>query len=309
MENVRKAVIPAAGLGTRFLPASKAIPKEMLPLVDVPAIQAVVEEAVAAGMSDVGVITAEGKEAMARHFEHDATLDALLERKGDTARLAQMRDLDAVGTPTWIFQDEPRGLGHAIGCAEEFVSGEPFAVLLADDVVDARNPVLDLMAQVRAVKGGSVVLLLEVDERLASMYGVVESQLVDAAAWEGHDALAGVEVHRISHAVEKPEPGTFSSRLAIIGRYLFDPVVFDVLRETPSGRGGEVQITDAIATLASMPAESGGGVHGVVFRGLRYDTGDKLEYLKAVVQLALSREDVGPAFGEWLREYVREGAQ
>lgn len=306
MERVRKAVIPAAGFGTRFLPASKAVPKELLPLVDKPAIQAVVEEAVAAGMPDVGIITSDGKEALAAHFTPNPQLEKLLEDKGDTERLAMLRAVTAWGQPTWIRQPEMRGLGHAIGCAEEFAAGEPFAVLLGDDLVDPRNPVLDAMAAVRAAKGGSVVLLLEVDERLASLYGVVESDPVPAQDFADAEALAGVDVRRIHHAVEKPAPGTAASNLAIIGRYLFDPAVFDVLRDTPPGRNGEVQITDAIATLATMPAEAGGGVHGVVFRGLRYDTGDKLEYLKAVVQVALAREDVGPAFGAWLRDYLRE---
>lgn len=304
MEHVRKAVIPAAGLGTRFLPASKAVPKEMLPLVDTPAIQAVVEEAVAAGLADVGIITSDDKPAMRAHFEPAPELEALLQAKGDDVRLQQLRDLNALGEPTWILQDEPRGLGHAIGCAEEFAAGEPFAVLLGDDLLDARNPMLPAMAAVQARLGGSVVLLLEVDERLASLYGVVESTPVEASDIAGDVALAGLDIRRISRTQEKPAPGEALSNLALIGRYVFNPAVFEVLRHTPPGRGGEVQITDAIGTLAGMPAADGGGVFGVVFRGVRYDTGDKLEYMKAAVQVALARPDIGLAFEAWLRDYL-----
>jgi UTP--glucose-1-phosphate uridylyltransferase len=297
-----KAVIPAAGLGTRFLPASKAIPKEMLPLVDKPAIQWVLEEADAAGLSQRAVITAQGKDAMRDHFAPAPALDAALEAKGDSVRLEALSQLASLGEPTWIVQDHARGLGHAIGCAESFVDGEPFAVLLGDDLLDPHNPMLPAMAAVRARVGGTVLLLLEVPDSMTHLYGVVET--APAPADLGDDPhLAGLEIHRITRLQEKPAPGEAMSNLAVIGRYVLDPAVFDVLRSTAPGRGGEIQITDAIHTLASMDASEGGGVHGIVFRGSRYDTGDKLEYLKAVVQLAAKDPRLGSDFSAWLREF------
>lgn len=307
MPVVRKAVIPAAGRGTRFLPASKAIPKEMIPVVDRPAIQYVVEEAAAAGLTEVGMVTSDGKDAMLAHFAPVPDLEAALESKGDDARLAEVRRASDLARVTPIVQDEPKGLGHAIACAEEFAAGEPFAVLLGDDFNDERDPVLDVMCAIHERTGASVVLLLEVPQEMVSMYGSVDPVAVPVADLPGEDdgrIPPDAEVHLLKRLKEKPPPGEEYSNLAIIGRYVLTPAVFDVLRETPPGRGGEIQITDAINTLAQLPAEQGGGVYGLVFRGRRYDTGDKLEYLKAVVQLAADRPDLGPAFTAWLREYV-----
>ena len=302
---LRKAVIPAAGLGTRFLPASKAIPKEMIPVVDRPAIQYVVEEAVAAGLDDVCLITAEGKEAMEAHFAPAPALEEALVKKGDQARLDAVRHVSSLASMSYVIQDNPQGLGHAVGCAEEWVGDDPFAVLLGDDFLDQQDYMLDVMCAIQERTGGSVVLLLEVPERMIRMYGSVDPTPVKVADLPGEgDIREDIELYSISRLNEKPAPGEEYSNLAVIGRYVFNPAVFAVLRDTPPGRGGEIQLTDAINTLAHMPADQGGGVYGVVFRGRRYDTGDKLEYLKAVVQLAADREDLGEDFMAWLREYV-----
>ncbi len=299
---VTKAVIPAAGMGTRFLPASKAIPKEMLPLVDRPAIQWVLEEAHAAGLTHRAIITAEGKEALRHHFAPAPELEAAMAAKGDAIRGQALQRLAALGEPTWIVQDEARGLGHAVACAEDFVAGEPFAVLLGDDLLDPHTPMLATMAQVRALAGGSVLLLLEVPDSMTHLYGVAE--VVPAAQDVVEDpSLEGVEVHRVVRLQEKPAPGEAKSNLAVIGRYVLDPAVFDVLRHTPPGKGGEIQITDAIDTLAGMEPGVGGGVHGIVFRGARHDTGDTLEYTKAVVQLACADPRLGPDFASWLADF------
>lgn len=299
---VTKAVVPAAGLGTRFMPASKAIPKEMLPLVDRPAIQWVLEEAHAAGLTDRAVITAEGKDALRHHFAPAPELEAAVAAKGDTIRGEALQRLSALGEPTWIVQDEARGLGHAVACAEEFVAGEPFAVLLGDDLLDPHTPMLAQMAQVQSIAGGSVLLLLEVPDSMTHLYGVAE--VAPAAQELAHDpSLRGLEVHRVMRLQEKPAPGEAKSNLAVIGRYLLDPAVFEVLRHTPPGKGGEIQITDAIDTLAGMERGKGGGVHGIVFRGARHDTGDTLEYLKAVVQLAVADPRLGADFASWLADF------
>lgn len=295
--SMRKAVIPAAGLGTRFLPATKAIPKEMLPVVDTPAIQYVVEEAAAAGLSDVLMITARGKGALEDHFDRNWELEEALEAKGDDDRLNKVRASAELADLHYVRQQNPQGLGHAVNCARGHVGDEPFAVLLGDDLIDARDPLLPDMIAVQEEFGGSVVALIEVDPDQISLYGC-------AVAEETSSKQSGLEVVKVSGMVEKPEPSEAPSNLAIIGRYVLHPAVFDVLDKTAPGRGGEIQLTDALQTLAQMPASEGGGVHGVVFRGRRYDTGDRLDYLKAVVQLASEREDIGPNLRDWLRDFV-----
>ncbi len=290
---VRKAVIPAAGLGTRFLPATKATPKEMLPVVDTPAIQLVVEEAVAAGLDDVLLITGRNKRALEDHFDRAWELEAMLEAGGRQDRLDLVRKSTELATVHYVRQGEPKGLGHAILCAAQHVGHEPFAVLLGDDLTDPRDPLLSRMIDVQREHGGSVVALLEVPRDQISLYGC-------AAV----DEVTG-DVVRISGLVEKPDPEEAPSTYAVIGRYVLAPEVFDVLRRTPPGRGGEIQITDALQTLATeVPASEGGGVRGVVFRGRRYDTGDRLSYLQAVVRLACERDDLGPDFRAWLTKFV-----
>jgi UTP--glucose-1-phosphate uridylyltransferase len=289
---VTKAVIPAAGLGTRFLPATKATPKEMLPVVDKPAIQYVVEEAVAAGLSDVLMITGRSKRALEDHFDRNYELEEALVRKGDASRLARVQESSDLATMHYVRQGDPRGLGHAVLCAEPHVGDHPFAVLLGDDLIDARDPLLARMIEVQEHYRGSVVALMEVDPELIHLYGCAAMAPTDDS-----------DVVRVTGLVEKPEPGQAPSSYAVIGRYVLDPAVFSVLRETSPGRGGEIQLTDALRVLAERDDE-GGPVHGVVFKGRRYDTGDRGDYLRAIVRLACEREDLGPDFRRWLRDFA-----
>ncbi|WP_329562771.1 UTP--glucose-1-phosphate uridylyltransferase GalU [Kitasatospora sp. NBC_01266] len=290
--SVRKAVIPAAGLGTRFLPATKATPKEMLPVVDKPAIQYVVEEAAAAGLSDVLMVTGRGKRALEDHFDRNGELEELLARKGDLGRLDLVRESSDLAAVHYVRQGTPQGLGHAVLCAANHVGDEPFAVLLGDDLIDPREPLLQRMVEVREEYGGSVIALLEVSPEEIQRYGCAAVR-----------ATGEADVLRVTGLVEKPEPALAPSRFAVIGRYLLDPAVFEVLAKTGPGRGGEIQLTDALQTLVEQPA-LGGPVHAVVFTGRRYDTGDRGEYLRAVVRLACERADLGPEFRSWLRSYT-----
>ncbi|MGB8652136.1 MAG: UTP--glucose-1-phosphate uridylyltransferase GalU [Mycobacteriales bacterium] len=283
---IRKAVIPAAGLGTRFLPATKAVPKEMLPIVDTPAIQYVVEEAVRAGLHDVLMITGRTKRALEDHFDRMVELEHTLGSKGDEQRLASVQATSGLGQVHYVRQGDPKGLGHAILMARAHVGDEAFAVLLGDDLVDPRDPLLEHMMEVQEREGGSVVALMEVPHEQIALYG--------CAAVEGDG-----DVVRITALVEKPAPADAPSNLAIIGRYVLSPSVFEVLCHTPPGRGGEIQITDALQELIATEP-----LHGVVFRGRRYDTGDRLDYLKTVVQLASERDDLGPPFLAWLRQWL-----
>ena len=287
-----KAVIPVAGLGTRFLPATKAIPKEMLPVVDKPAIQYVVEEAVGAGLNDVLMVTGRNKGALEDHFDRQWELEQALEAKGDRNRLERVQAATVLADVHYIRQGDPKGLGHAVLCAAQHVGDQPFAVLLGDDLIDARDPLLTTMLQVQAERGGSVIALLEVPADQVNLYG--------CAAVEG-DADADGAVVKVTGLVEKPAPEEAPSNLALIGRYVLHPAVFDVLRRTKPGRGNEIQLTDALQELAQTPPEQGGGVWGVVFRGRRYDTGDRLSYLQAVVQLGEEHEEFGAEFARWLR--------
>ena len=293
MAPITKAVIPVAGLGTRFLPATKATPKPMLPVVDKPAIQYVVEEAVAAGLEDVLLVTGRNNRSLEDHFDRAWELEAALEAKGDEYRLSRVQKSQVLADIHYVRQGDPKGLGHAVLCAARHVGDEPFAVLLGDDLIDRRDPLLPRMLEVQRAHGGSVIGLIEVDPEQVHMYG--------CAAVEPGDAEDVVEVVDL---VEKPQPAEAPSNLAIIGRYVLHPAVFDTLRETPPGRGGEIQLTDALKVLASTPAEDGGGVRAVVFRGRRYDTGDPLVYLQATVQIASERDDLGQDFRAFLRDFV-----
>ncbi|MBB1244194.1 UTP--glucose-1-phosphate uridylyltransferase GalU [Streptomyces durbertensis] len=291
---ISKAVIPAAGLGTRFLPATKATPKEMLPVVDKPAIQYVVEEAVAAGLSDVLMVTGRNKRPLEDHFDRNYELEEVLRNKGDEDKLGRVQESSDLATMHYVRQGDPKGLGHAVLCAAPHVGEQPFAVLLGDDLIDPRDPLLMRMTEIQERHGGSVVALMEVDPSQSHLYGCAAVETTDAD-----------DVVRVTGLVEKPAPGEAPSNLAIIGRYVLDPAVFEVLRKTQPGRGGEIQLTDALQTLALEPS-LGGPVHGVVFRGRRYDTGDRADYLRAIVRLACEREDLGPDFRAWLRSYVSE---
>ena len=289
---VTKAVIPAAGLGTRFLPATKAMPKEMLPVVDKPAIQYVVEEAVASGLNDVLMITGRNKNALENHFDRNAELEDTLVRKGDTDKLRKVSYSTSRADLHYTRQGDPKGLGHAVLRAKAHIGHEPFAVLLGDDIIDERDPLLTRMLQVQHALNTTVVALMEVPPESIHLYGaaaIVETDQED--------------VVRITGLVEKPSRENAPSNYAVIGRYVLRPEIFDILEKTAPGKGGEIQLTDALEGLATAPAWTG-GVHGVVFRGRRYDTGDRLDYLKAIVQLAVARDDLGPDLLPWLREFA-----
>ena len=294
---VTKAVIPAAGLGTRFLPATKSIPKEMLPVVDKPAIQYVVEEAAAAGLTDVLMISGRGKRALEDHFDRSVELEETLKAKGDTAKLEAVQVSNEMARVHFVRQGDPLGLGHAVLMAEQHVGDEPFAVLLGDDLIDPRDPLLSVMTDVLDAHGGSVVALMEVPREQIHLYGCAAVTAIEGAS---------ADVVRITVLVEKPATDEAPSNYAIIGRYVLDPAVFEAITRTPPGRGGEIQLTDALRDLINAPAEAGGGVIGVVFRGRRYDTGDRLDYLKAVVRLACERDDLGPDLLAWLSGFVAE---
>ena len=289
---VTTAVIPAAGLGTRFLPATKATPKEMLPVVDKPAIQYVVEEAVAAGLDDILFVTGRSKRPLEDHFDRNLELETALEAKGDAARLLSVTESNDLARIHYVRQGDALGLGHAVLMAERHVGDHPFAVLLGDDLIDPRDAVLERMIAVRDELGGSVLCLMEVPRDQISLYGCAA---VSPTSADG--------VVRVTDLVEKPDVDAAPSSLAVIGRYILDPEVFSVLARTPPGRGGEIQLTDALRELALA-----GRVHGVLFRGRRYDTGDRLSYLQAVIRLALEREDLGPALRAWLSEVLEPGA-
>ena len=290
--HITKAVIPAAGMGTRFLPATKAMPKEMLPVVDKPAIQYVVEEAVAAGLTDVLMITGRNKNALENHFDRVTELEAVLIQKGDRDRLAKVNESTDLADMHYVRQGDPLGLGHAVLRAKMHVGHEPFAVLLGDDIIDARDPLLDKMLAEQITRNTSVVALLEVDPSQIHLYG--------AAAIEKTD---DPDVVRITGLVEKPAAEDAPSNLAIIGRYVLRPEVFDVLEHTKPGKGNEIQLTDALQEMAVNP-ETTGGVYGVIFRGRRYDTGDRLDYIKAIIQLAVDRDDLGVELRPWLKEFT-----
>ncbi|HEV7725891.1 MAG TPA: UTP--glucose-1-phosphate uridylyltransferase [Modestobacter sp.] len=287
-----KAVIPVAGMGTRFLPATKAVPKELLPVVDRPALQYIVEEAARAGLPQVLMVTGRNKSAIEDFFDRTPELEAALEKKGDQSRLDAVHASTDVAQVFFVRQGEARGLGHAVLQAAAFVGDEPFAVLLGDDIIDARDLLLEEMLAVQAEHGGAVIALLDVGPENISKYGAVA---VDESA-------AGGSAVRVTGLVEKPPADQAPSTLAIIGRYVLPPEIFAALRLTEPGAGGEIQLTDALVRLV----DDGVPVHGVIFSGRRYDTGDRLDYLKAVVQLAVEREDLGPQLRPWLRNFVAD---
>lgn len=268
------------------------MPKEMLPVVDKPAIQYVVEEAVDAGLADVLMITGRNKSALENHFDRVGELEAALEKKGDVDRLRKVKASTTLAEMHYTRQGDPLGLGHAVLRAKMHVGREPFAVLLGDDIIDPRDVLLSRMLEVQAQRNASVIALLEVDPSQTHLYGIATVESTDDD-----------DVVRVTGLVEKPPPGEQPSNLAIIGRYVLRPEVFGVLEQTPPGKGGEIQLTDALQTLAADEALAG-GVFGVVFRGRRYDTGDRLDYIKAIVQLAVERDDLGPDLRPWLKEFA-----
>ena len=281
---ISKAIFPAAGLGTRFLPATKAQPKEMLPLVDKPAIQYVIEEAVASGIEDILLITGRGKSAIEDHFDVSFELETLLEQRGESTMLEQVRGISRMVRFSYIRQKEALGLGHAILVGKQWVGREPFAVFLGDDVIDAEVPAMKQMMAAFDRLNASVIALEEVEPARTKSYGIVS----------GHPAGDGL--YQLDDLVEKPEPSKAPSNLAIIGRYILTPEVFDHLQKTAPDRKGEIQLTDALRSLLSDQP-----IYGFRFAGKRHDTGNKLGFLKATVELALKRPDLGADFREYLR--------
>jgi len=286
MRSIRKAVFPAAGLGTRFLPATKAQPKEMLPLVDKPIIQYVIEEAVAAGITSIIIVTGRGKNAIEDHFDVSKELERLLEQRGQTALLEQVRSIANMITVSYVRQGESLGLGHAVLMAKDLVADEPFAVMLGDDIIDAPVPCLKQMIDVFDKHQGPVIAVQQVPKTEISAYGVI-----DGAAEAGSD-----RVYKIKDLVEKPKAEDAPSDLAIIGRYILTPDVFAELEKTPRDKGGEIQLTNGLRQLSRKRS-----LFGYRFEGRRHDAGNKLGFLKATVEFALKRPDLGAPFREYLK--------
>ncbi|MEZ5135099.1 MAG: UTP--glucose-1-phosphate uridylyltransferase GalU [Acidimicrobiales bacterium] len=288
-QKVTKAVIPAAGLGTRFLPATKAQPKEMMPVVDKPAIQYVVEEAVRAGIDDILIITGRNKRSLEDHFDRNFELEYYLEQRGKHADVDEVQALAELADIHYVRQGEPLGLGHAVQVARKHVGDHPFVVLLGDDIMSERSPVLEGMLSIYEQYGRSVIALMEMPIEEISAYGCVKPERVA-------DQLV-----RILDIVEKPQPAEAPSNLGVVGRYVFTPEIFDMLERVQPGVGGEIQLTDAIGMLLAAQT-----VYGFTFVEGRYDTGKKIDYLRATVELAIERDDLGPEFRAFLSDLVRE---
>ena len=286
--NVRKAIIPAAGLGTRFLPATKASPKEMLPLVDKPLIQYAVEEAVASGIEDIIVITGRGKRAIEDHFDRSVELEENLKGNGKGQLLSQIRHISNLANFCYVRQSEALGLGHAVLCAQHLIGDEPFAVILGDEIIDAPVPGLAQLIHTYKKKGGAVIGVQEVPHHEVNRYGIVSPQTMRE------------RLHRVRDLVEKPSPADAPSNLAVIGRYVLPPEIFSILRKTKPGKGGEIQLTDALKELARESP-----MYALEVQGQRYDAGNKLGFLIATVEFALKNPSLGQDFGEYLRERIR----
>lgn len=284
---IRKAIIPAAGLGTRFLPATKAQPKEMFPIVDKPTIQYIVEEAIQSGIEDILIITGRNKRAIEDHFDKSVELELELKKKNKESLLNLVEDISNMVNIHYIRQKEPKGLGHAIYCAKSFVGNEPFAVLLGDDIVDSEVPVLKQMIDQYERYNCSIIGVQEVPYEDVDKYGIVDAAIIE-------DRL-----YKVKDLVEKPKKEKAPSNIAILGRYIITPRIFEILENTPPGAGGEIQLTDALKTLLNYEA-----IYAYNFIGKRYDVGDKLGYLMATVEYALKREDLSEPFKRYLLELV-----
>ncbi|GAA0181236.1 UTP--glucose-1-phosphate uridylyltransferase GalU [Clostridium sediminicola] len=285
---VRKAIIPAAGLGTRFLPATKAQPKEMLPIVDKPTIQYIIEEAVASGIEEILIITGRNKRAIEDHFDKSVELELQLESKNKDEMLNMVREITNMVDIHYIRQKEPKGLGHAIACARAFVGNEPFAVLLGDDVVDSEVPCLKQMIDCFNEYKTSILGVQEVPKSDVSKYGIVKGTHIED------------RVYKVKDLVEKPSMEEAPSNIAILGRYIITPKIFEILENTRPGKGGEIQLTDALLSLISQEA-----MYAYTFEGRRYDVGDKLGFLQATVEFALKRDDLREPFQEYLKTLYR----
>ncbi|MBO1512350.1 UTP--glucose-1-phosphate uridylyltransferase GalU [Metabacillus bambusae] len=286
---VRKAIIPAAGLGTRFLPATKAMPKEMLPIVDKPTIQYIIEEAVESGIEDIIIVTGKGKRAIEDHFDHSFELEYTLMEKGKIELLNEVQKASKLVDIHYIRQKEPRGLGHAIWCARKFIGNEPFAVLLGDDIVRAEKPCLKQMIEQYERYNASIIGVQHVKDEEVSRYGIVDGFEI------------GDRFYNVSNLVEKPKQEEAPSNLAIMGRYILSPKIFDLLAEQRPGAGGEIQLTDAIATLNELEA-----IYAYNFEGKRYDVGEKMGFIQTTIELALQREDLKYELLEFLNKVIEK---
>ncbi|MTV49591.1 UTP--glucose-1-phosphate uridylyltransferase GalU [Heliobacillus mobilis] len=290
-KKVRKAIIPAAGLGTRFLPATKAQPKEMLPIIDKPTIQFIIEEAIAAGIEDILIVTGRNKRAIEDHFDRSVELEVFLEEKQKWDLLDTVRQIGSLADIHYVRQKEPLGLGHAIYCARSFIGDEPFAVLLGDDVIHANKPCIgQLMEAYHQVKG-TVVGVQPIPREHSRRYGIVSLE-----------AEIGQNLWKLNSIIEKPDSDKAPSDLAVMGRYIIEPDIFDVLEHQAPGKGGEIQLTDSLYALHSVEKR---GLYAYIFEGIRYDVGDRLGYLKATVDYALRRDDLADEFTTYLREILQ----
>lgn len=286
---VRKAIIPAAGLGTRFLPATKAMPKEMLPIVDKPTIQYIVEEAIESGIEDIIIVTGKGKRAIEDHFDFSFELEHNLLEQGKMELLYEVQKASKLVDIHYIRQKEPKGLGHAVWCARKFIGDEPFAVLLGDDIVQAEQPCLEQMIDMYNRVKGSIIGIQPVDDREVHRYGIVDAKAVD-------DRL-----YHIKSLIEKPSIEQAPSNLAVLGRYILTPRIFAILDKQEIGTGGEIQLTDAISKLTEYE-----DVYAYDFEGVRYDVGEKMGFIKTTIEMALQREDLREELLDYLKEIIGE---
>ena len=286
---VRKAVIPAAGLGTRFLPATKAQPKEMLPIVDKPTIQYIIEEAVESGIEEILIISGRNKRSIEDHFDKSFELERELLEQGKEDLLKEVQKISNLANVYYIRQKEPKGLGHAIGCAETFVKDEPFAVLLGDDIVDSKTPCLKQLVDCHSQYRTSIIGVQEVPKEDVSKYGIVEGKFIED------------NVYIVNNLIEKPRPEETSSNIAILGRYIVNPGIFDAIRDTKPGRNGEIQFTDALRILKETEV-----MYAYCFEGRRYDVGDKLGFLIATVDFALKRDDLRDGLTDYLKSILKD---
>jgi len=284
---LRKAIIPAAGLGTRFLPATKAQPKEMLPIVDKPTLQYIIEEAVQSGIEEILIITGRNKKSIEDHFDKSVELELELESKGKYELLEEVRKISDLVNIHYIRQKEPKGLGHAILCAKSFIGHEPFAVMLGDDIVENEKPCLRQMIEIYEQYKTTILGVQEIPSRDVDKYGIVDGKLIED------------QVYKVRGLVEKPSVEEAPSNIAILGRYVITPAIFDILEQTEPGKGGEIQLTDALKELAQREA-----MYAFMFEGRRYDVGDKLGFLQATVEMALRRQDLRQEFLDYLVKVV-----
>ena len=288
-KTVRKAIIPAAGLGTRFLPATKSQPKEMLPIVDKPTLQYIIEEAIESGIEEILIVTGRSKKSIEDHFDRSVELELELEQKGKTEVLKMVQDISNMVNIHYIRQKEPKGLGHAIYCAKSFIGNEPFAVLLGDDIVDSEKPCLKQLIEAYNEYKTSILGVQEVDKQDTDKYGILDAKYIEN------------RVYKVKDMIEKPKVEEAPSNIAILGRYIITPDIFDILENQEPGKGGEIQLTDALKTLVAHKA-----IYAYNFEGKRYDVGDKLGFLEATVDFALKRPELRDKFIEFLEDRIND---